>query len=95
MAFRYGLKIADLTAGRGEEEKKMDKKVLTSIDKCIEELSRYVTIKVSQTYVYDINWDEELTELVSSVADLIWARVSIDEKSKTVTEVEIPNFLNN
>ncbi len=69
----------------------MDKRVIASIDKCIEELTLYTTIKVSQTYIHDGNWDKELTELVHSVADLIKLRRQIEQESQ---QIEIPDFLN-
>ena len=69
----------------------MDKRVIASIDKCIEELTLYTTIKVSQTYIHDGNWDKELTEFVHSVADLIKLRRQIEQENR---QVEIPGFLN-
>lgn len=69
----------------------MNNRTLSNIDKCIEELSCYTTIKVSQTYIHDGNWDKELTELVHSVADLIKIRRQIELESQ---QIEIPEFLN-
>lgn len=68
----------------------MNSRTLSSLDKCIEELTLYTTIKVSQTYIHDGNWDKELTELVHSVADLIKIRRQIELETR---QVEIPDFM--
>lgn len=72
----------------------MNSRTLSNIDKCIEELTLYTTIKVSQTYKPDGKcgkWDKELTELVHSVTDLIKIRRQIEQETR---QVEIPEFLN-
>lgn len=69
----------------------MNSRTLSNIDKCIEELTLYTTIKVSQTYIHDGKWDKELTELVHSVTDLIKIRRQIEQETR---QVEIPEFLN-
>lgn len=72
----------------------MDKRVIASIDKCVEVLAGYISARVSNAFARDEDLDEVLPELVHSVADLIRARVKIDKSRETVTEVEIPKFLN-
>lgn len=72
----------------------MENRTIINIDKCIEDLTGYISVRVSRAFMSDEDLDEGLTELVYSISDLIRARVKIDKKRKTVTEVEIPEFLN-
>lgn len=72
----------------------MNNRTLSNIDKCIEDLTGYISVRVSRAFMKDENLDEEINELVSSIANLVEVRVKIDEMRKTVTEVEIPEFLN-
>lgn len=71
----------------------MNSRTLSSIDKCIEELTGYVSERISDSSINSEDLNEELTGLVYSISDLIRARVKTDKTKKAVTEVKIPEFL--
>ncbi len=71
----------------------MNSRTILSIDRCIEVLMGYVSARVSNAFISDEDLDEELTKLIYSISDLIRARAKID-KTRTIAEVEIPDFLN-
>ena len=74
----------------------MDKRAVTSIDRCLEDLTGYISARVSNAFIGDKDLDEGLTELIYASSDLIRARAKIDkvEKvTKSTIEVEIPDFM--
>lgn len=73
----------------------MDKRAVTSIDRCLEDLTGYISVRVSRAFARDENLDEEINGLVSSIAYLVEVRAKIDKMRETkLVKVEIPDFLN-
>ena len=67
---------------------------LSGVDKCIENLTSYISVRISSMFMCDEEPDENFINLIYSAADLIRARAKIDKTRKVATEVEIPDFLN-
>ena len=71
----------------------MNNRTVLSIDRCIEVLMGYVSARVSDSFMGDKDLDEGLTELIYASSDLIRTRAKIDKTRKAVTEVNVPEFL--
>lgn len=72
----------------------MNSRTILSIDRCIEVLMGYVSARVSESFMGDESFmGEGLTELIYASSDLIRARAKIDKTRKAVTEVNVPEFL--
>ena len=74
----------------------MNSRTILSIDRCLEDLTGYISARVSNAFIGDKALDEGLTEQIYARSDLIRARAKIDkvEKvTKSTIEVEIPDFM--
>ena len=71
----------------------MNSRTILSIDRCIEVLMGYVSARVSNAFMSDEDLDEGLSELIYASSDLIRARAKIDKTKRAVTEIKIPEFL--